>query len=49
MKEVSLTDYIRWFSDNHVLESLDGDWNGVVVAVIGDSFLIRKGDVSDGK
>lgn len=42
MKEVSLTDYIRWFSDNHVLESLDSDWNGVIVAPINDdNYLIR--------
>ena len=48
MKEVSLTDYIRWFSDNHDLKSLDSDWDGVVVATIGSSVLIRLGSVKDG-
>ena len=47
MKPIMLTDYIQWFSDNHDIKSLDSDWNGVVVAVIGDSFLIRKGDVKE--
>ena len=46
---ISLVDYIRWFSDNHAVKSLDSDWNGVVIATIGDSFLIRKGDVTDGR
>lgn len=45
--EITLTDYIRWFSDNHAVKSLDSDWNGVVIATIGDSFLIRLGEVKE--
>ena len=47
MKEVSLVDYIRWFSDNHAVKSLDSDWNGVVVATIGSDYLIRLGEVKE--
>lgn len=47
MRKVSLTDYIRWFSDNHAIESLDNDWNGVVIAPIGDDFIIRLGGVKE--
>ena len=44
---ISLVDYIRWFSDNHAVKSLDSDWDGVVVATIGSSVLIRLGDVKE--
>ena len=47
--EILLTDYIRWFSDNHDIRSLDDDWDGVVVAPVGSDFIIRLGSVTDGE
>ena len=49
MREIKLIDYIRWFSDNHDIKSLDGDINGVIVAPITNTeYLIRLGSVKDG-
>ena len=45
--EITLTDYIRWFSDNHVVRDLDSSWDGVIVAPIGSDFLIRLGKVKE--
>jgi len=46
--EIRLTDYIRWFSDNHTVRSLDGNINGVIIAPVGDDYLVRLGSVHDG-
>lgn len=47
MKEVSLTDYIRWFSENHVVQDLDSINDGVIITHIGTDFLIRKESVKE--
>ena len=47
MMEITLTDYIRWFCDNHAVKSLDSRVDGVIVAPVGDSYLVRLGRVKE--
>ena len=47
--KVLLTDYINWFSVNHVISDLDNHIDGVIVSPVGNDYLIRKGSVNDGK
>ena len=48
MMEITLTDYIRWFSDNHDIKSLDSRIDGVIIAPVGTGYLVRLGSVYDG-
>ena len=45
MEPIKLTDYIRWFSDNHDIKSLDSRVDGVIIATIGCDYLVRLGSV----
>ena len=49
MEPIKLTDYIRWFSDNHAVKSLDSRVDGVIVAPVGTGYLVRLGSVTDGE
>ena len=49
MEPIKLTDYIRWFSDNHDIKSLDSRIDGVIIASIGTGYLVRLGSVTDGE
>ena len=47
MEAIKLTDYIRWFSDNHAVKSLDSRVDGVIVAPVGTGYLVRLGRVKE--
>ena len=47
MMEITLTDYIRWFSDNHDIKSLDSRVDGVIIASVGTGYLVRLGPVKE--
>ena len=47
MEPIKLTDYIKWFGENHAVRSLDSRIDGVIVAPVGDSYLVRLGPVKE--
>ena len=45
--EITKTDYIAWFTNNHTIQDLDGRVDGVIIADIGTDYLILKDKVKE--